>query len=245
MKSFLKKLGANDKEADTYLVLLELGPQPVSSIARRIGVPRSTMYVIVDNLKKLNLVEKFQRAGVLFVKAVSAKDLRDVIHLRKREIEHLNDLYESALSDLESIENKLSITPIVRIFEGFDEVKRMYEKVLVEKGFCAYFNPERVKKKMPEYHFKIPETLKKNRWKARELLVACPEADEYKKLYNSDLHQIKILPRNIDFKSDTIIGENRFFQVAYGEQDIVATEIDSPSLTQTQQDVFEMMWNSV
>ncbi|MFC1656045.1 TrmB family transcriptional regulator [Patescibacteria group bacterium] len=245
MKTFLKKLGANDKEADTYLVLLELGPQPVSVVARRIGVPRSTMYVIADNLKKLHLIEKFQRGGVMFVKAVSAKDIRSVIRLREREIENLNDIYKSTLPNLESIENKLSITPVIKIYEGEDEVKKMYEIVLSEKDICSFFNPQRVKQKMPEYHFKIPETLKENQWKARELLVESPEADEYKKLYNSDFHQIKILPKNVDFQSDTIIGKDRFFQVAYGEQDIVATEIDSQSLTQTQQAVFEIMWNSI
>lgn len=245
MKNLLKKLGAKGKEIDTYLTLLELGPQPISSIARKIGVPRSTMYVIIDNLKKNHLIDKFARAKVTFVKAVPAKEIIEVIKLREHELETINDLYKSVLPDLEAIENKSAITPKIRFFEGEDEVKRMYEIVLAEKGFDAYFNPERVKKRMPQYHFKIPETLKKMNLKARELLVASPEAEEYKKLYNSKLHQIKILPKGIDFESDTIISKDRFFQVAYGENDIVATEISSPSLTKTQKEVFEIMWGSV
>ena len=50
---------------------------------------------------------------------------------------------------------------------------------------------------MPEYHFKIPEELKRLGGKAKELLVNCDEAKEYKNKFESDLHQIKILPEDV------------------------------------------------
>ena len=105
MNKLLLKLGANHKESETYLALLELGPQPISSIARRIGVPRSTMYTIIDSLKKLRLIDKFVRAKVTYVKAISAKDIQNVIRIHENELKQVQGLYNESLHQLETIEN--------------------------------------------------------------------------------------------------------------------------------------------
>ena len=52
MQEIFTRLGLSAKETQTFLKLLELGAQPVSVVAKHVGIPRSTMYFIVDQLKK-------------------------------------------------------------------------------------------------------------------------------------------------------------------------------------------------
>jgi len=121
----------------------------------------------------------------------------------------------------------------------------MYEEVIKEKSFKAFFHPERVKASMPKYFHKIPQALKSKGGKAMELLIRCKEAEEYISLYQSDNHQIALLPRAITFSSDTIITKEKIYLVGYSSSDVIATEIWNEELAQTQSILFDIIWSSV
>lgn len=244
-KTLFSNIGLNQKETQIWLKMLELGAQPVSVIARYVGAPRSSTYVILERLSKLNLVEQFDRNGVAYFKSISPRALTDVLQTRKQEIEDTIRILEEKLPQLESLENKLSITPRVRFFEGKQGASKMYEEVLKEKEFCAAFNPKLVKAAMPEYIYKVAEVLKKQNGRAKELLVDSPEAQAYQKRFHSEYHQIKILPKGIDFSSDIIICKDKIYMIAYGEGQISATEIINASLAQTQRVIFEELWRTL
>lgn len=245
MQKLFKSLGLNAKESSVFLKLLELGAQPISVIARYAGVPRSTMYTILDSLEKHQLVESFQRAGIKYVKCVAVKDLEGVLSARQRKIEQTKNLLLEKIPELEAIENKLSITPRVKFHEDVKSVMKMYEEVLEEKEFCSYFNPKLMKAMMPAYFYEIGEGIKRNKGNARELLVDCKEAKEYQKAYNSKKHQIKILPKTAKFPSDTIICPEKIYMISYGEKEISAIEIINPSLAKSQKEIFDLIWVGV
>jgi len=58
----LIKLGFNQKEAEVYLMLLRVGPSPVSSLAQRIGLKRASVYSVLDSLMVRGLVS-FEQSG--------------------------------------------------------------------------------------------------------------------------------------------------------------------------------------
>lgn len=245
MNIILKRLGLDEKETATFLKLLELGPQPVSVIAKHMGTPRSSMYVILERLESLQLIEEFNRSEIKYVKCISPQNLVDVLKTKEKEIQHTMTLLEEKLPELNAIENKLAVTPSVKFYEGKKAVMLMYENVLKEDWFYAFLNPKSVKEMMPEYHYKIPETLKARNGKAKELLIDCEDAMEYKEKYSSKSHQIKILPKNVDFSSDTLICKNKIYMVSYGEKQVSAIEISNESLAYTQKIIFEQLWSSI
>jgi sugar-specific transcriptional regulator TrmB len=214
----------------------------VSVIAKYVGVPRSSMYVILERLEKLQLTEHFDRNGITYFKSISPASLTELLQNQEEKIEHTILLLQKKLPQLEALENKLSITPRVRFFEGKPGASKMYEEVLKEKEFRAVFNPKLVKREMPKYFYKIAEALKEKSGRAKEFVLDSPEGREYQKRFHSPEHQIKILPASMDFPSDTIICKNKIYMIAYGEGQISATEIINPSLAQTQRTLFEELW---
>lgn len=242
MKALFDQMGLKQKERDTFLRLLELGAQPVSVISKHLGIPRPSMYLILESLRKKGFVEEFERDKVKYAKCIPVKNMPSIIDARKRALDETAQVLEKSLPELESLENKLSITPKVRFLEGKEGVRRMYEQILKEPEFWACFNPEMVKKLMPEYHHKIPQTIRENGGKVRELLVDCEEAHEYKKSYESSHHEIKILPKGTTFSSDLILCKDKMYMIAFGEKQISATEMVSPSLVETQKALFELLW---
>jgi sugar-specific transcriptional regulator TrmB len=243
MKALFDQMGLKPKERETFLRLLELGAQPVSIIAKHMNIPRPSMYLILESLTKKGLVEEFDRDKVKYAKCIPIKNMPSIIDARKKALDATANLLASKIPELENLENKLSITPKMRFLEGKEGIRRMYEQVLKEEEFWAFFNPEMVKKIMPEYHDKIPQAIRENSGKAREMLVDSPEAREYQKNYSSKNHEIKILPEGTEFHSDVILCRDKMYMIAFGEKQISATEIVSPSLVETQKALFKLIWS--
>lgn len=245
MEQLFRRLGLTAKETQTYLKLIQLGAQPVSVVAKHLGIPRASMYFLLEKLRRRHLVEKFERVGVTYFKAIAPKDIASVLHAEERKLQQTLALLKDELPALEKLENTLSITPKVKFSEGKEAVMAMYESILSEREFCASFNPALVKRRMPEYHYRIPEALRENNGRARELLVDCPEAREYKERFHSARHQITILPKDMIFLSDSILCAEKICMITYGEDQIAAIEIFSPTLARTQRAMFDRVWASL
>ncbi|MEK7166537.1 MAG: helix-turn-helix domain-containing protein [Patescibacteria group bacterium] len=243
MQELFTRFGLDSKESASYLELIRLGATPVSKWAKHAGINRSSMYVILERLTNAGLVATFTHNGVQHVQSVPLAELTALLNDKEDFIINTKTLLEKKLPELQKLEKTQGITPKVRFFEGIKKVELMYEEVLKEISFKAFFHPGRVKSKMPEYFHKIPQTLKTRGGKAQELLVSCKEADEYMSLYRSDKHKIALLPKDTTFSSDTIITNQKIYLIGYSISDAVGTEVWNEELAQTQSAIFDLVWN--
>jgi len=244
MQDIFTQFQLDEKETGAFLELVKLGASPVSVWAKRARINRSSMYVIADRLIAAGVVSLFAHRGVMHAKPIPVADLPSVLERKRREIGEAKAILVSRLPELAKLEATHAIRPTVQFYEGPARVALMYEEVVKESSFVSIFHPGRVKAMMPEYFHKIPLTLKARGGSAKELLVGCKEAEEYKKLYASTRHNIAILPNGITFSSDTIITKQKIYLVGYGKDTVVATEIWNSELAQTQSVIFDLLWDT-
>lgn len=244
MQDIFIRFGLTEKESAAFLELVRLGACPVSRWATYAGINRSSMYVLLDRLKAQGLVTSTTHHGVTYVQSVPMAEVSALLFDKQQSLERTHELFLARLPELQKLEKNHGLTPKVSFYEGTHRVEEMYEHVMKEKSFNAYFHPARIQEMMPEYFHTIPQTLKKHGGSAKELLIACKEADQYKKLYASDTHHIRILPKQMMFSSDTIITDQKIFLVGYSENSVVATEIWNEALARTQSAIFDTVWNA-
>ncbi|MFA6529197.1 MAG: helix-turn-helix domain-containing protein, partial [Candidatus Gracilibacteria bacterium] len=127
MKELFESLGAGEKEMQAFLKMLELGAQPISIIAKFVGVPRSSMYVILDRLKALHLVEEFEQKNIKYVRCIPVENLKNILESKEKQLEQTLVMLGKKLPELENLENRLSITPKVKFHEGKEGVMQVYE----------------------------------------------------------------------------------------------------------------------
>jgi len=244
IEPIFKQFNLNKKETEAFLELIKIGASPVSKWAQHTKIKRSSMYVIMEKLLKTGLVSTFAYGNIQHVQPIAVSKITTLLDQRQREIETTKSILNTELPELLALEKASSIIPKVKFYEGLLRVEAMYDEVLREKFFCAFFHPERVKTMMPNYYHKIAITLRNNGGRAKELLVNYQDAEEYKRLYKSARHEIAILPKGVTFSSDTIITKDKIFLVGYSKDTIVGTEIWNNELAQTQLTLFELLWNT-
>lgn len=245
MDTIFIQLGLTEKESKLFFELISLGASPISSWASHCGIKRSSMYVIVERFLATGLVTTFTHKGVLHVQAIPMAEIPARLHDKETTVKKTRELFLQNLGELQKLEKAHKIKPKVQFYEGKKRVEMMYEEVIKEKSFKAFFHPERIKESMPEYFHKIPEAIKTNGGTAQELLIHCKEAEEYMKLYQSKKHRIAVLPKEIVFSSDTIITKQKIYLVSYSASDVVGTEIWNTELADTQSILFDMIWTSI
>jgi len=95
VQTALKNIGLSSKEAQVYDVLLHLGTSSVAQIAHRTHLKRPTIYIILEELRKKNLVLKIPHAKK---QLFSAKDIKGFLHTIEDSVTDLKDYVPKMLT---------------------------------------------------------------------------------------------------------------------------------------------------
>ena len=87
MLKSLKQLGLQEKEIKVYLVILKLGSLPAQMIASETDIKRTTVYLVLEKLKKIGLVGEIIEKNKKLFFAEKPEKLLKIARQKKKEIE--------------------------------------------------------------------------------------------------------------------------------------------------------------
>lgn len=123
--AILEKLGLSDKEARTYVAILELGSASIKPIAGRAGLKRTSLYNFIDHLVELGLVSQVEIRGRMHYQANPPSRLVDLERERLKQV-------EQALPEFMGLFNLVKDKPRIHYFEGPEQIRN----ILVEEPKC-------------------------------------------------------------------------------------------------------------
>lgn len=121
----LEDLGLPKQEAEAYLALLRLGGSLASTVAKEIGVKRTTIYAILKSLATKGVVLVYFRKSKRFYHPVPPHKLSSLF---EKKLEALNGI----IPFLQSADRKQVQVLGLRFIETKEELKKYYEDILVE-----------------------------------------------------------------------------------------------------------------
>lgn len=133
-EEMLHTIGLSDKEAKTYLAILELGQSTIKPISLRSGIKRTSIYNFIDRLVELGLITQSVIRGRTHYKAESPQKLVELQKNRARTI-------EKALPEFLSLFNNNVTKPKINYYEGPDQMRTMGREVLNCKEEVCYIWP--------------------------------------------------------------------------------------------------------
>lgn len=131
----LTNIGLTEYEGKIYELLLKMGEIPMAYLVKESQLKHSTVYSIVDSLVKKRLVTQKDIKKKLHVKAESPAKLLDIA---KSQFNFANSTLSSMQSMLPSFLTlyiNSTTKPAVRVFEGIEGVKQVYQDILNEGKF--------------------------------------------------------------------------------------------------------------
>lgn len=244
LENNLKDFGLTEKEAKVYLAALELGSDTVQNIAKKAGLKRPTVYLIIQELMKKSLLsEKPASRGSIFI-AESPEKILAISQQRQNAL-------KEAIPFLRSMYNTEKGKPQVRVYEGLDGMRQLYhDEVWKSKTELLFFaSTKKIQESLPgllQFWITNEAGQRKFTQKTRELLNSDPEDIEYglKSEAGSPNAQVRIIPPDSPFKfigTDNVIFEDKIMMASFDEK-LFTTLIQSEAIAQTMRTLYELAW---
>ncbi|HBB02984.1 TPA: hypothetical protein DCZ16_04305 [Candidatus Peregrinibacteria bacterium] len=242
VEDILTNIGLNIKQIYVFMALLELGSQPVSIVAKKTNLNRTTLYPILAELIKLGFVSKFNKLNIQYFSPVSPEDLVDVIKRKKEEFSRLESEMRNVLPDLRARFNPYMSKSSVGFFEGIQGVKNVLDDVANSKDEILAYRcvdswitgqaSEIVK------DFDARCILKKNKMK----MIVMDSA--ISRVYFSDIARknIEFKLKKMKFENEIYIYENKIASISFISGSMFGAIIESNENSKTQKAVFYLGW---
>lgn len=236
----LQKAGLSEKEAKVYLAALELGETTINRIAKKSGVKRSTVYLLIDSLKEKGLISvaKKNKKSLFF-----AEDPR----ILEKLIEDKKSAILKAMPELLAITDLIDKKPCIRYFEGHQGIKEVYMDNLNYPGeeICAWFSESFLEFDEIFFYEKYIPARIKNKIYLRAILSDSGATRGLKVEDEKYLRKTKLVPKEkFDLKIEiSLYGKDKISIMAY--EDEIGLIIQSQKIYDALKYIFEFMWDAL
>jgi len=241
VRQALKAFGLEEKEIAIYLAVLEFGAATVLQIARRVDLPRATIYPVIDALCRHGFLHiQKQKNRIHYIAEHPATFI-------KRTDENRREL-EQVLPVLEGLHAASHDDVGVTMYEGTDGFRQFWQKLFRSgiKEYCLLTSGVGLREYVREdYLVKhvIAERLRLG-IKSRQLL---PDTTFTRKKIvafdHKELRESRFLPRDVALPATTLIfGEQVAFITSRKENAVVL--VASGDIAVTLKTAFELLWSA-
>ncbi|MBN2087709.1 HTH domain-containing protein [Candidatus Peregrinibacteria bacterium] len=249
IEQFLKQLELGDKETKVYLQLMQTGgPQPASSIARKLSMNRTTVYKVLLRLSKLGLVGKTMNHGIqCFIVEEPDKRIQVLLEKRRKNLDEIEEKLQDILPIIQNLsKSDTMIMPAVKYYEGVEGVKHVYKDSLKEgETIYAFENVEHMVPEIKDYIFNdyIPKRTENDIF----IQVISPENKDHIAARKNDKKFCRetrfftkvIIP--IDIEINIYGNKTAFF--SYKKEEMFAIIIESRSVANSMRSIHQFCWN--
>lgn len=231
----LTQFELNKNQAETYLALLELGQAGVISLAKKTNIKRTTLYDILVELEKKQLVAKTQKNTKKLFIALEPENLEKILADKKTKLEKL-------MPALKALVNTTGTKPVIRYYEGIEGIKEVYRDTLNYDGELLAFVAENIFDKLGK---DFADEYKAKRKKANiAVRILLPETEALKKELTSAKEDLRIY-RFVDkekfpFTMELNLYGNKLALMSFKEE--LGIIIESNEIAKNLALLFELAW---
>jgi sugar-specific transcriptional regulator TrmB len=238
----LKDIGLSEHESAVYFAMISLGPTSVLKISRASGVKRTTIYTVIDALKEKGLVRVEFRGFKSLFAAESPEKLEIILEQRKSKL-------KTRLRDFMDIYNKGGGETLIRIYEGMEGIRSVYNSLLTDikpkEDYMIIAGMQKAYALDKAFYDDLRDRRSKLPIRVR-ILVADPENEESKKILQFQKNfnmEARALPPETKLTTNMVITPQRIL-IHQLEMPIMAIVIENKSTIKMHQELFEVMWNT-
>jgi sugar-specific transcriptional regulator TrmB len=242
---FLKHLGLEPLETETYLYLLQYGPQTVLSLSRGLATGRTKLYPLLEGLADKQLIAVHERHYGTSYEAQPPAVLDFLVTEHEQKAAALRADLAGTLHTLSGLQQLSPVTSRIAEYRGVDGLKQMnFNLVTNARDEYRVFELQHLDRHLGK-HFaeKMRRRASENSTTGYDLTN-----DPHWKLDSDipDYHKLSraayIDPEVFAIEFETYIYNNCVALLSYQQDDIFGIEIYNDKLSRQMRQLFEVLW---
>lgn len=241
-ENILKQLedsGFEEKEAEIYLAVLQLGKSTVSDIARKSLVKRTTIYEYLEKLLNESLIHKTVKGKRVYYVAENPERLVKILERRKRKI-------SSIVPELQSIFDVSRHKPQIRFYEGIEGMRIIYDEMTktsqtiygafsAEKYFAVFSD---------EDNEKFFQNIRESGGQIKDVIENNPAGKKFaKSKFYDKIGSPKILPENFKLSVDLLVAGDKVAMISL--VNLAGVVIENPEIADLQRNFIKFMRRNI
>lgn len=237
----LADLGLTEKEIALYLLLLQLGTAPASTLGERADIQRSTAQYTCQQLEKRGIIRMVQKGNTYMYTSERPEKLLLLLKKQEEELQAKEARVQRIIGELKSMQNPHSIMPKVQYYEGKEGIEELYDKILdmntpidsfEDKGEMVAFIPEKVNQF-------IKKRIKNGIWNR----VICPSVTPINKDDPAAFRKVRTLPAGeFPFSCDVKICGDQVSIFSFEKNTAVGIAVRHQDIAENFRLLFNQMW---
>lgn len=239
LEAALKDFGFDEKQSKIYLAALELGPTTVLELSRRTRLPRTTLYPILEDLRRQGFFRFGKQARKAVYSAESPAILAKQMHAREKH-------FLETVPKLEALRGTVREGAGVTLYEGSDGFRQLWRKIFRSgvKEYRILTSGAGLLDFVKEAYLRdyiISERIRRG-IKSRQLIPDSPFARGIIAKDPKELRESRLLPKGIELPATMIIfGKEVAFITTRKENTMILVASGEAAITH--QTVFDLLWN--
>lgn len=240
----LATFGLNQKEATTYLYMLQKGIVTPLELSRLTNINRTTLYRLLEKLKEIGLIEEIIEDKSTSFKAVGPERFQMIITRKEAELLKLKKSLPEIINQLKTTEDSSLPSTKIVYYRGKSGLQQLLWNTLRAKteiigyGYSSW--NDGVGKNFAE---KLRQEYVDRGLRSKEILNKFDEKFTDNKHYLTEIYQQRILPKSdLEINHDTYIYDDIFAFYHFFKGELFGVEIHNSEIAKTQRQIFYFLW---
>ncbi len=237
----LQKIGLSEKESALYLAGLQTGPATMQELVNNAKLKRATVYELVDSLKEKGLIKTILKGKR---KIYIVEDPQNIFPLIKQKENALDNI----MGQLLAIQSHAGKKPSVRIYQGLEGIKEIYEDILSKHAnYIEVLSTKLPDEKIRDYWGE--EYVERRVKKGNFVKIIAPDIPFYQDLQSKDkfaLRQTKLIPaQNFPFKNEMFAYNGKVAFITQEGDSSLGLVVESADIYETVSIILNHFWNTI
>lgn len=245
----LSALGFESSEAKVYLTLLKSGSMTVGNLAKRMGIPRTTLYGFLSRLSDRGLTSQSLRKGIKVYSAESPDKILLLFQQKQAQLDGAQKDFQGLLPKLKEQRRAVLSAPRFQMYEGEEGLKNVLKDMLLYSDIesCAFWPIKQMMAILSPDFFQYHNTERIRRNIHTRAIWPVSEAVDIKNFQflgsaEPFRREIRIAPPNLSFSMGYWFYANKVAFLASRKEGF-GFIIESEELVETLKAQFEVVWN--
>ncbi len=238
-----KEIGLDEKETSTYLMLLQIGQNPASIIAKKTAQHRSGAYAVLEKLMNKGLVQKIIHENTTYFQAVEPNLLLARLQEKQEDLEAKIEQFHGMIHQFGKIKKIQEIGPKVIFYQGKNSIQNIMEDTLTaNETIRVYACMDELTELMPEYFAGYYKRRTAKGLAVKAIFPATMQAFIRKKRDKLELRESRLIPEKFNFHLDLLIYDHKVAMTSLKEK--FGILIESREMAESQKRIFDTIWET-
>lgn len=212
---YLSTLGITEEEVQVYINALETGSSTVLEYAQNTGIPRTTVYLLVDSLLIKGLLSEVIEGKRKRYIPASPKDLISLAKEKEAQFKKTAEGLEKEKSILDALYDRREGKPHIQYKEGVRSVEEVFKDSLEADQIYMFFTSEVGREVLGDLGEQYYEQYMKRMIPTKQIIRSSDNNKTYKDNEQTSRNQIVLLDESMTSNTDFIIFNNQVVYITY------------------------------